>query len=351
MRDSIFFEEDAWRFLRRIRQQYTDIWLLCDAHTQTCCLPAFERQFGDIAPGRLLVMPAGENAKTITTAIQLWAQLQKGNARRDSMLLNLGGGVACDMGAFVASTWKRGIPFIHIPTSLMAQADAAIGGKCALDSEGVKNQIGLFRLPVAVCILHEWLHTLPPEEIRSGYAEMLKHGILADANYFRELCGNTETGTLPTTEQIRRSVHLKLQFAAPDPEDRGLRKALNFGHSIGHVLEALFGGRLRHGEAVAQGMRAEAHIAWELGLLPTADYGEINRELQQRYGAFPLLDCSEAELLTLLSADKKNDAASANFSLPTAIGKIRTNQAVPSATVWETLRALSGESSGKLRNA
>ncbi|MBO4282662.1 MAG: 3-dehydroquinate synthase [Bacteroidales bacterium] len=343
MNESILFEKEARRFLCNLRQQFPDIWLLCDTHTRQYCLPAFEQLFGETDPERLLCMPAGENAKSIATAVALWTQLKKHNARRDSLLLNLGGGVVCDTGAFVAATWKRGMPFIHIPTTLMAQADAAIGGKCALNFENAKNQIGLFRPAEAVCILPEWLRTLPPEELRSGYAEMLKHGILADAEHFRELC-KTAADTPPSMEQLRRTISIKLRFAAPDREERRLRKALNFGHSIGHVLEALSQGGLRHGEAVAQGMRAEALIARKTGLLPAADFEEINRKLRRLYGPFPRLSCSDAQALELLAADKKRDASSGNFSLPSGIGSVRVNQNVPAALVLQALRALSGES-------
>ena len=336
--DHILFQADAEAWLRQRLQRQPDWFLLCDTHTRQHCLPLFEATFGAVPDTHLLVMPAGERHKQLPAAEALWRQLQQANAKRDSLLLNLGGGVVCDMGGFVAATWKRGLPFIHIPTSLMAQTDAAIGGKCALNFGGIKNQIGLFRQPEAVCIAPAFLQTLPPEELHAGFAEMLKHGLIADADHFRTL-RQTDSRTPPDTAQIRRSIAIKMAFVRRDAEERNARKALNFGHSIGHLLEALAEGRLSHGEAVAHGMRAEAQIARNKGLLPADDWEVIEQCIQQHYGDSPAVRCSRETMERLLAADKKCDATSLNFSLPTAIGQVRTNCPVSFDEVWETLRS------------
>ena len=333
----ILFAAAAAKWLRQRLQRQPDWFLLCDTHTRQHCLPLFEATFGAVPDRHLLVMPAGEAHKQLSTAEALWRQLQQANAKRDSLLLNLGGGVVCDMGGFVAATWKRGIPFIHLPTSLMAQSDAAIGGKCALNFGGIKNQIGLFRQPEAVCIAPAFLQTLPPEELHAGFAEMLKHGIIADADHFRTL-QQTDSRTPPSTALIRRSIAIKKSFVRQDAEDRNLRKALNFGHSIGHLLEALSEGALSHGVAVAHGMRAEAQIARNKGLLPAGDWEEIAQCIQQHYGASPAVRCSCETMERLLAADKKCDAGSLNFSLPTAIGQVVTNCSVNFGEVWEVLQ-------------
>lgn len=323
MTDSVYFALDAIAFLRENVQKRPDFFLLCDHHTQRHCLPFFEEKIGKVPSEHLLVMPAGESHKDIRTAQRLWQQLQDAEARRDSLLLNLGGGVVCDMGGFIASTWKRGMPFIHIPTSLMAQTDAAIGGKNAIDFGGVKNQIGLFQPAKAVCICPEWLDTLPEKELKSGFAEMLKHGILADADYFRELSGLRNFKELRKhPEWIRRSVDIKSAFVKKDFEEKKERKALNFGHSMGHALEAMSRGRLTHGEAVAFGMRMEARIAWEKGMLSEANFREIEQVLQQFYGDLPVTDTESETFRKLLAADKKRDAKGNCFSLPTRIGRV-----------------------------
>ena len=340
--ENIRFEKEAESWLRNRLQEHPDFFLLCDSNTRQHCLPLFVQRYGEPAPGHLLVMPAGESSKSIETATMLWRQLQQAGATRESLLLNLGGGVVCDMGGFVAATWKRGIPFIHIPTSLMAQADAAIGGKCALDFGSAKNQIGLICDPEAVCIFHDFLTTLTKRELRSGFAEMLKHGIIADAAYFRAL-QQAEPDCPPAPELLRRSVEIKCGFVREDHEDKGIRKALNFGHSIGHILEALSGGALSHGEAVAHGIRAEAYIAWKRGLLDEKSHMEIAGTMQQRYGDFPDLEFTRLQMERLLAADKKNDGRSTNFSLPERIGRVRINCAVSTEEAWAAVRAMKPE--------
>ncbi len=337
--NGIYFAEEAEQWLRKRLDNNPDRFMLCDTNTQLHCLPHFEKIFGKTAPGHLIVIPAGEAHKQLETAEEIWRQLQLSGARRDSLLMNLGGGVVCDIGGFVAATWKRGIPFIHIPTTLMAQTDAAIGGKCALNLGGIKNQIGLIRQPEAVCILPDFLKSLPQQEIHAGYAEMLKHGIIADAGLFRTL-RQTDSLVPPDTALIRRSVGIKMDFVQQDTEDRNVRKALNFGHSIGHLLEALSDGRLSHGEAVAQGMRAETLIAYNQGIISKNDFLEIESALHLIYGDFPKLACSREEIGKLLAADKKCDSLSNNFSLPECIGKVRIDCPVSTEEVWNALRTI-----------
>lgn len=334
------FADNAATFLLRLTEAHPDFFLLCDTNTRRHCLPFFEQHVRKVPEGHLLCIQSGERHKNMNNTIRLWQRLQQAGARRDSLLLNLGGGVICDMGGFVAGTWKRGMPFVHIPTSLMAQADAAIGGKCALDFGGVKNQIGLFRQPEALCIFPELLETLPERELRSGFAEMLKHGIIADAAYFNRLKRLRQWSELLLhPEWVRQSIEIKSETVRRDFTDTSERKALNFGHSIGHVLEAIANGRLSHGEAVAHGMRAEALIAQRMRLLPAGDFTSIENCLRQFYGPFPSSGCSMEQVETLLNADKKNDGRSLNFSLPVAIGMVRTDCPVTMEQVWDALMA------------
>lgn len=339
IKNGIYFAGEAEQWLRRRLENNPDRFLLCDTNTRLHCLPLFEKIFGKTAPGHLIVIPAGEAHKQLETAEEIWRQLQLSGARRDSLLMNLGGGVVCDLGGFVAATWKRGIPFIHIPTTLMAQTDAAIGGKCALNLGGIKNQIGLIRQPEAVCILPDFLKSLPQQEIHAGYAEMLKHGIIADAGLFRTL-RQGDSRIPPDTALIRRSVEIKMSFVRQDTDDNNIRKALNFGHSVGHLIEAISEGRLGHGEAVAQGMRAETLIAYNQGIISKNDFLEIESALHLIYGDFPKLSCSREEIGKLLAADKKCDSRSLNFSLPECIGKVRIDCPVSTEEVWNALRTI-----------
>ena len=339
IKNGIYFAGEAEQWLRKRLENNPDRFLLCDTNTRIHCLPHFEKIFGKTAPGHLIVIPAGEAHKQLETAEEIWRQLQLSGARRDSLLMNLGGGVVCDIGGFVAATWKRGIPFIHIPTTLMAQTDAAIGGKCALNFGGIKNQIGLIRQPEAVCILPDFMKSLPQQDIHAGFADMLKHGIIADAGLFRTLLKG-DSLVPPDTALIRRSVGIKMDFVQQDTEDRNVRKALNFGHSIGHLLEALSDGRLSHGEAVAQGMRAETRIAYDQGIINRDDFLEIESALHLIYGDFPKLACSREEIGKLLAADKKCDSLSNNFSLPECIGKVRTDCPVSTEEVWNALQTI-----------
>ena len=335
--ERLFFGADAAHMLQKQLEIHPDFFLLCDTHTQRHCLPLFKQIAGSVPNGHLLVMQAGEMHKTLETATMLWEKLQQQGARRDSILLDLGGGVVCDMGGFVSATWKRGMRCIQIPTSLMAQADAAIGGKCALDFGGIKNQIGCFHTPEAVCIIHDFLYTLPSEEMLSGFGEMLKHGIVADPDFFRTLRHAGENAR-PDPVWIRRSAEIKQSIVLRDREEQGLRKVLNFGHSIGHVLEASAKGNLSHGAAVAHGMCAEARIAWRKGMLDVGDYEEIVQCIRQHYGPFPTPDCSRETMIRLLTADKKCSADSLNFSLPTAIGHVKTNCTVDFDEAWEAMQ-------------
>lgn len=318
----IYFEQNAEEMLLPILQKQPDYYVLCDENTARFCLPDFQKQFGKTDAEHLLIMPAGENHKNLDTACMIWEKLQQTEARRDSLLINLGGGTVCDLGGFVASTWKRGMHFINVPTTLMAQCDAAIGGKNGLDFGGLKNQIGLFRPADAVCIFPAFLQTLPERELKSGFAEMLKHGILADATYYRKLKNiRIFSEILQHPEWIRHSVDLKMRFVKKDVDEQNERRALNFGHSIGHAYEALFKGRLSHGEAIAHGMRAEALMAVEAGILPENDFKDIENTLLQLYGTLPQDDIDPKDFERCMRADKKRNRDTFPFAVPSAIGK------------------------------
>lgn len=285
---------------------FSRIVLLADTHTARHCLPRVLPRLS--LPDPPLIVPAGEAFKSLDTARDLWERLLYLGADRRALLLNLGGGVITDLGGFVAATYKRGIAFVHIPTSLLAQVDAAIGGKTGVDLGYGKNLVGTFTDPAAVLIDPGFLETLPGDEWRSGLAEMIKHGVIGDTDLFARLETLPDAGAL-TPEDIRRAAAFKRKVVLADPFERGLRRILNFGHTFGHALESLAlerGAPIRHGDAVAAGMRLEAWLSMELAGLPQGDLDRL-RILLDRH--FPRLhpDLFDPEaLMPYLLMDKKN---------------------------------------------
>ena len=279
----------------------------------------------ELNPTSVLVMQAGEENKHLSTCEKLWNQLSSLGADRNSALINLGGGVVTDLGGFVACTFKRGIDFYNIPTTLLSMVDASVGGKTGIDLGALKNQIGIIQEPQQVVIDNQWLSTLPLEEIRSGFAEMLKHGLIADANYWRKLKGLMDLTPKVLSPFIKPSVAVKSEVVKEDHYEKGLRKILNFGHTLGHAIESYFlvtpsKQRLLHGEAIAIGMVLEAYLSIECCGLSSKEANEIKIVFQQFY---PQVDIKKEDvdaILTLLRHDKKNKAGRINFVLLTKIG-------------------------------
>ena len=241
---------------------------------------------------------------------------------RKALIINLGGGVTGDMGGFCAATYKRGIRFINIPTSLLSMVDASVGGKLGIDFKGFKNHIGVFTDPETVIVASEFLKTLPQSELRSGYAEIIKHGLIQDSAYFSQMKStgweNQDWDTL-----IRRSVGIKKQVVEQDPKESGLRKILNFGHTIGHAFESYYldsAKHLLHGEAIAIGMICEAWLSNRKSGLPIEQMEAITDFLLSVYGHFEVNPGDVENIVNLCLQDKKNVSATINFSLLRAIG-------------------------------
>lgn len=306
------------------KHEYTSIFVLVDENTEKHCLTRFLVQT-ELNPTSVLVMQAGEENKHLSTCEKLWNQLSSLGADRNSALINLGGGVVTDLGGFVACTFKRGIDFYNIPTTLLSMVDASVGGKTGIDLGALKNQIGIIQEPQQVVIDNQWLSTLPLEEIRSGFAEMLKHGLIADANYWRKLKGLMDLTPKVLSPFIKPSVAVKSEVVKEDHYEKGLRKILNFGHTLGHAIESYFlvtpsKQRLLHGEAIAIGMVLEAYLSIECCGLSSKEANEIKIVFQQFY---PQVDIKKEDvdaILTLLRHDKKNKAGRINFVLLTKIG-------------------------------
>src|SRR5476651_2043255 len=282
----IYFENSLDELVKFIdRGQYSRFFVLTDENTAKHCLPLLREKLGSADNFDIIEINAGEESKDINFCIGVWKMLIDFGADRQSLLINLGGGVISDLGGFAASTFKRGIDFVHVPTTLLSQVDASVGGKTGIDIDSIKNIIGTFTQPKAVFIEYGFIDTLPARQILSGVAEMLKHGLIADAAYW-ELLKNSDLKK-PTAELIYLSIAIKNKVVIEDPHEKGIRKALNFGHTIGHAIETYSlindEDHLSHGEAIAIGMICEAYLAHKKTGLPAEDLQEITETLNTLY--------------------------------------------------------------------
>jgi 3-dehydroquinate synthase len=339
----ICFETADFLALKAFLQekQYPSIFVLVDTNTKAACFPILEAALAAEYPLQLIEIPAGEEHKNIETCSLIWSALLKGQASRKSLLLNLGGGVIGDMGGFCAATYKRGMDFIQIPTTLLSEVDASVGGKLGIDFQAVKNGVGVFQNPQMVLIHPPFLKTLPKRELYSGFAEVIKHALIQDAEHWEKI------QTITALEQyedwtaiIDHSIKIKAKVVEQDPHEKGLRKILNFGHTIGHAIESLSWETdqpLLHGEAIAIGMICEAYIAQlELGL-PKAELDAIANYILKLYPPFDLEKLDRQKLLQLMLQDKKNEGASILGSLITAIGTAAFNVGLKEQMILDSL--------------
>jgi len=299
-------------------KSYTRTAVVTDENTQRCCLPLLP---GALQQEKTLVLPPGERHKNLDTCVRIWNFLTALELDRHSVVVVVGGGVPGDMAGFCAATYKRGIDFVLMPTTLLAQVDASVGGKLGIDFQDHKNHIGLFREPAATLICPAFLPTLPERELRSGYAEVVKHGLIADAAFWKRL-KKKPWKQQDWLEVVQHSVAIKYGIVQQDPHEKGLRKILNFGHTLGHAIEsaALAGGLpLLHGEAIAIGMIGEAFIASQKGILSPHERDEIQHYLFDVFGRHAL---PEADLvLRFIYQDKKNRGRSIRCAVPKEIGE------------------------------
>lgn len=278
---------------------------------------------------QLTTFPAGERSKTIDTAASLWRAMLDAGVGRDSCVVALGGGVTGDVAGFAAATFMRGIDWVCVPTTLLAMVDASIGGKTGVDLPDGKNLAGSFHHPRVVVIDPEVLHTLPDRDRRAGMAEVVKHGIIGDPELFATIEGGLESSQRWLEDVIRRALAVKIRIVEEDPFERGARAALNLGHTIGHAVEVASGYALRHGEAVAIGLVAEARLAEALGVARIGEGQRIARALR-RLGLPVAIadDISHEAIVGVMRADKKRIAGGVRFTLPVAIGEVRTGVVV-----------------------
>lgn len=302
----------------------SQIFILCDENTHQHCVPIVLGNLETESPLEILEIEAGEHIKNIETATQLWEILSDFKADRKSIILNIGGGVITDLGGFVAATYKRGIPFLHIPTTLLAMCDASVGGKTGIDLQHLKNIVGTFSHPESIFLYPKFLTTLPFDALRSGFAEMLKHGLIADSKHWEDLISIEKLDAQQLSQYIARSVEIKQQIVTEDFKEQNIRKTLNFGHTIGHAIESLFLEKntpIPHGEAVALGMICETKLSTEKKLISEEISHYIITHLQKFYPYIPIDDCSNAAIIELMQNDKKNVKNETRFALLKTIGE------------------------------
>ena len=312
------------------------VFVLVDDNTFTQVLPLFQNQSKAVDSATVITTAAGDSHKSLDALSGIWHKLTQAGATRGSVLINLGGGMVTDMGGFAAATFKRGIHFINIPTTLLAAVDASVGGKTGINFAGLKNEIGSFAEADAVIISTEFFNTLPMQEILSGYAEMLKHGLLQDKATFDALLAYDITDSNKKADPdkllalIEQSVGIKKKVVDADPHERGIRKALNLGHTIGHAFESMAMERespIPHGYAVAWGLVVELILSHMKLSFPADTLHSFAAFVKENYGSYPL-ECKDyPHLIELMAHDKKNVSPDAiNFTLLASIGDIRINQ-------------------------
>lgn len=320
-------DDSAWKALNQFlnNSDITKVFILCDENTHTHCLPVFLHKQSFIKPPETLTIAVGEANKTIHTCLKVWKELSEKGADRNSLIINLGGGVVTDLGGFVASTFKRGIHFINIPTSLLAMVDASVGGKNGVDLGHVKNQIGVINLPEMVILDTQFLKTLPAEHIISGLAEMLKHGIISSREYWERVKKVDFSNKEEFETLIWDSIQIKKEIVAKDPFENDLRKTLNYGHTLGHAIESYFlenpnKKELLHGEAVAVGIILATYISKEMYNFPAETLNDISESILQHFPKQVFFKTDIEAVINLLVFDKKNRNGEVLFVLMEDIG-------------------------------
>jgi len=301
-------------------KDYSKIIVLTDTNTKRFCYPIIKDSF---PKHTVISVKHGEENKNLQTCEQIWSAMTEAQLDRHALMINLGGGVIGDMGGFCAATYKRGIDFIQIPTTLLSQVDASVGGKLGIDFQGFKNHLGVFTLPNSVLIDPIFLETLSEREKRSGFAEILKHCLIQDVNKWDEI-RRKDLADQDLPDLIAHSVEIKKKVVEQDPTEKGLRKILNFGHTLGHAIETFFlpqgKKRLFHGEAIATGMVCESYIAYTRGLIDERTLEQIEEFIFSIYGKVAIDAADFDTIIGLTLQDKKNKGKEVRFSLINAAG-------------------------------
>lgn len=321
--------------------QYDKLFVLTDENTCNLCLPLISG-IREIENASQIVIPPTDKNKNIETLSYIWCELTRHGATRHTLLVNLGGGMVTDIGGFAAATFKRGIKYINIPTTLLGAVDAAVGGKTAINFEGLKNEIGAFYPALKVLISSRFFTTLSRGEILSGFAEMLKHELIHSDEEWEELLTfdieNIDYDWL--NNAVFRSVSIKESVVEKDPMEQNIRKALNLGHTVGHAFESFAAEQRKpvaHGYAVAWGLIAELYLSHRICGFPKEKLQKMVRFIRQNYGSLPIGCNDYARLFDIMTHDKKNVGNSINFALLSEIGNVCINQQLEKEMIFESL--------------
>ena len=339
---NIVFEQNKYNDLSKFIQNnnYSSIFILVDEYTKEFCLPIFISKID--LDFKLITIPSGENHKTLETCTYVWNELNNLKADRKSLLINIGGGMITDIGGFIASTFKRGVQFINISTSLLGMVDASVGGKTGVDFNGLKNQIGLFSNPEMVIIDTDYLKTLPQRELTSGMAEIIKYGLTYDNDLWNTLKVNSPLEINRLYDIIYRSIEIKNEVVLKDPKEQNLRKILNYGHTVGHAVETYFlqdvdKKTLTHGEAIAVGLVCETYISNKLFNYPFDELSNLKKYISSLFGKIDFDKNDFNDIMELMKHDKKNIKGEVRFVLLDEIAHCKTNCNVKTELIIDSL--------------
>ncbi|MBK77644.1 MAG: 3-dehydroquinate synthase [Flavobacteriaceae bacterium] len=324
-----------------LKNNYSKLFVLVDENTKKNCLSFFLKQLENSFKINVLEIKSGEVNKNTQTCEYLWNELSNQGADRKSALINLGGGVICDLGGFVASTFKRGISFYNVPTTLLSMVDASVGGKTGIDFGLLKNQIGVFNEPKMVLIFSKWLKTLDKRQILSGFAEMLKHGLILDKIYWDKLSSLKTVDINNIDKMIYNSVVFKNSIVLKDLKEKNIRKVLNFGHTLGHAVESSYLGskqELLHGEAIAIGMILESFLSYKILRLSYEDLINITKTIIYFFKKIKIENSQIIEILNLLKHDKKTVEGKINFVLLNGISDTKIDVLVDKSLINDAFK-------------
>lgn len=331
-RQELLFTNDVATEIDRLVEKIAppQLFVLVDVNTKAFVLPRLVERSRALAQARVITILAGDTNKNIDSLMSVWKQLEEGGGTRRSLLINVGGGMVTDLGGFAASTFKRGIRFINVPTTLLGAVDAAVGGKTGINFMGLKNEVGVFNEADAVVISTRFFATLPLEQVLSGYGEMLKHGLIDGPQTYNQLLAydvaSNDYATL--LQLLRQSVQVKERIVDEDPTEKGIRRALNLGHTVGHAFESLAMRRrspIPHGYAVAWGLIVELILSHTKEGFPSDELHHLADYVKTHYGVFDVSCDDYPSLIELMHHDKKNSGTEINFSLLRAVGNVVIN--------------------------
>ena len=344
----VHFENKGYEALNILvaSKSYSSIFIIVDENTHEHCYAKFIPKLATTCPIELIEIESGEIHKNLETCAGIWNVLTELKADRKSLVITLGGGVLTDLGGFVAATFKRGIDFVNVPTTLLSMVDASVGGKTGIDLGVLKNQIGLFANPEMVLVDPDYLPTVNPREIRSGIAEIIKYGLTYDVHLYQTI---KENPNLNIVDLIHRSIEIKNDVVLQDPKEKDVRKILNFGHTIGHAIESYFlesehKENLTHGEAIAIGMIAECYISSKLLNFPDHEVATLKELILTIYGRFSILQDDFEGILTYLIHDKKNVGGQLNFVLLNQLEDTKIDCKVSNDLIVESMHYYNAES-------